>query len=390
MSTRTLSRITLPALVLLAAVTFRGWSSPTGNGAVVSAAPAQSQEKGGQEEFGPYEPVANWPEWFPNHDGYTWGAIGALFAETPDRIWIAQRGELPLPADAKPGTIYGALNRRASGFYDPPSPPVRWEHVIFVVDRNGKMVQHWAQHDQLFSKRPGRGPHTMRMNPFDPEKHIWVIDDQGHAVFEFSYDGKLVRTIGEQGVPASDPQHFGGPTDIDWLPDGTFFISDGYINSRIAKYDKNGKFLMQWGSKGTGPSQFNNPHSVAVGPDRRVYVADRGNGRIQVFDENGKFIEMWPGFRQPQTLTIYGQKVWVSDMGTSKILSYDLNGKYLYGWGVAGPSQGNFAGVGAISADQENNLYVAELWNGRVQKFRPKPNADPAKLMVRSLRGPNK
>ncbi len=376
--------VVLVALLIGSAVATR--IAPRFAGEPIVAA-AAAQEKGGQEGFGPYEPVQNWPPWLPPQ-GFTWGANGALVAESPDKIWVAQRGELSLPANAKPGTFYGLLNRRASGFYAGEEGAVlKWEHVIFAVDRNGKMVESWPQHDKMFSVKPGRGPHTMRMNPYDPEKHLWVVDDGMSQIFEFSHDGKLLRTMGEPGVAANDGTHFGGPTDIDWLRDGTFFVSDGYINSRIAKFDKTGKFIMQWGSKGTGPGQFNNPHSVAIGPDGRVYVADRGNGRMQVFDQNGKLLDTWEGFRQPQTLLITGQNLWVSDIGTSRILKYDLNGKYLYGWGVTGTRPGNLAGAGAIAVDQENNFYVAELWNGRIQKFKPKPNADQAKLVLRSKVG---
>ena len=100
-------------------------------------------------------------------------------------------------------------------------------------------------------------------------------------------------TLGERNVfhDNDDPRGFRRPTDIAWLPDGTFFISDGYGNTHVMKFDKNGKFLKMWGTKGTGPGQFNGPHGIAVGLDRRVYVSDRGNGRIQVFDEEGNFLE---------------------------------------------------------------------------------------------------
>src|SRR5207237_9160355 len=124
-------------------------------------------------------------------------------------------------------------------------------------------------------------------------------------VLEFTHDGKtLVKAIGEKGVAGSDDKHFGRPTDIAWLPDGTFFVSDGYDNTRVVKFDKNGTFLMAWGTKGNAPGQFNLPHSVAVDAKRRVYVVDRMNARIQIFDENGKFIEQWPGFVSPTRVLI--------------------------------------------------------------------------------------
>lgn len=140
-----------------------------------------AQPRGGQEEFGPYEPVANWPQPLPDgpdgvsHAGWTWGSVGGVFAESPDRIWVAMRGELPLPPEAKPWTTYGLLNPsrgNATGNDDglsatcEPANPRGWQrryhHVIFVVDRNGKQVQHWGQHDALFEMRCGRGPHKIK------------------------------------------------------------------------------------------------------------------------------------------------------------------------------------------------------------------------------------
>src|SRR5687767_7793064 len=168
--------------------------------ALASLTPAAiEQEKGGQEEFGHYEVVPNWPQPLPDgpdgvkHDGWTWGSVGAVYAETPDRIWIAQRGELPLPKGAKPWTPYSMLNPslgNATGNDDglgATCEPVakrgwerRYHHVIFAVDRDGKMIDWWPQHDKLFEFPCGRGPHKIKMSPYDPEKHIWIIDDQMH------------------------------------------------------------------------------------------------------------------------------------------------------------------------------------------------------------------
>ena len=141
-----------------------------------------------------------------------------------------------------------------------PAPKRGWErryhHVIFVVDRNGKMVQWWPQHDKLFEMTCGRGPHKIKMSPYDPEKHVWVFDDQLHVIHKFTYDGKLVMTLGTKGKRGRDGGTlFDRPTDIDWLPDGTFFISDGYGGTRVAKFDKDGKFLMDWGTRAEGSAE---------------------------------------------------------------------------------------------------------------------------------------
>src|SRR6266705_5664200 len=165
----------LLAVGLLSAAIAVGCTSPssTTSSAPAATAPAAAQEKGGQEETGPYEVVADWPKPLPDeadgvkHAGWTWGSVGAVFAETPDRIWIAQRGELPLPPGAKPWTPYGMLNpaRTSTGNDDglgPTCEPAekrgwqrRYHHVIFVVDHNGKMVQSWPQYDKLFEMTCG-------------------------------------------------------------------------------------------------------------------------------------------------------------------------------------------------------------------------------------------
>ena len=385
-------------------------------GVALPAAVATSmQERGGQEEFGPYELVENWPLPLPDeadgvkHEGWTWGSTGAVYAETPDRIWIAQRGELPLPAGAKPWTPYALLNpSRGSatgnddGFgatCEPTKQKRGWErryhHVIFVVDRNGKMVQSWPQHDKLFEMKCGRGPHKIKMNPYDPQKHVWVFDDQLHVIHKFSSDGKLVMTLGTKGQRGRDGgKLFDRPTDIDWLPDGTFFISDGYGGTRVAKFDKDGKFLTDWGSapkdpKNPGPNEFNTVHSIQISKDGRLFVVDRGHRRFQVFDQNGKFLDMWTtGVRSSPYahLITTDQSLWVSDGGTHRILKYDLNGKFLYGWGGPGGQPGQFNGPHSLSVDQDGNLYLAEVFGGRVQKFRPKKGADPAKLVGQEKR----
>jgi len=364
-------------------------------------------------EFGPYEVVENWPLPLPDgadgvtHAGWTWGSVGAVFAETPDRIWIAQRGELPLPPGAKPWTPYGMLTppRVATGNDDglsatcQPAEKRGWErryhHVIIVVDRSGRMVQQWPQLDKIFEAPCGRGPHKIKMSPYDPERHVWIIDDQLHVIYKFTYDGQLVMTLGTKGQRGRDGGRlFDRPTDIAWLPDVTFFISDGYGGTRVAKFDKDGTFLMDWGTppkdpKNPGPNEWNTVHSIAISNDRRLFVVDRGHRRIQVFDERGKFLDMWTtGVRsQPYThLISTDQFLWEADGGTNRVVKYDLNGKYLYGWGGPGGLPGQMNGPHSMTVDQEGNLYLAEVFNGRVQKFRPKPGADPAKLVGQELR----
>jgi DNA-binding beta-propeller fold protein YncE len=410
MHTRQLS-LTLLCLIALApfALSTRGASAPA------------PQERGGQEEFGPYEPVPNWPQPLPDgpdgvkHDGWTWGSVGAVFAETPDRIWIAQRGELPLPAGAKPWTPYALLtpsrgsatgNDDGKGATCEAAEKRGWErryhHVIFVVDRAGKMVQWWPQHDKLFDAPCGRGPHKIKMNPYDPEKHVWVFDDQLHQIHKFTYDGKLVMTLGTRGQRGRDGGRlFDRPTDIAWLPDGTFFITDGYGGTRVAKYDAKDNFIKDWGGppkdpKNPGPNEFNTVHSIAISRDRRLFVIDRGHSRMQVFDVDGKFLDMWP-LKSPHwpesqnTLMVnhfidQNGFIWVGDAPTSRILKFDLNGNFLYSWGAPGGQPGRLNCSHGMTTDQLGNLYLADCFAGRLQKFEPIPNADPAKIAGQILR----
>ena len=337
---------------------------------------ASRSQVGGEDETGPYEVATGWPQPL-GHPGWTWGSQGGVFAETPNRIYIANRGELPIPEKAPEGYTggYGAFGQPAT------SGKPRMENCILVVDGNGKLLENWTQWDHLFEG--GRGPHHVKISPYDPEKHVWVVDDMVQQVFEFTHDGKqLVMTLGERLVKGEDDKHFGRPTDIAWLPDGTFFISDGYINTRVVKFDKNGKFLMTWGTKGKGPGQFDLPHSIDIDAQRRVYVADRSNSRIQIFDENGKYLSEWDNIRQPYHIMITAdQHLWVADGVTNKFLKYDLNGKRLYSWGTYGSFPGAFWGVHQFSIDPAGNLYAAETFGGRTQKFTPKPGADPATLI---------
>ncbi len=180
------------------------------------------------------------------------------------------------------------------------------------------------------------------MNPYDPDRNIWIVDDWASQVFKFTNDGsKLVMTLGEREVIGDGPDHFGRPTDMAFFPDGTFLVSDGYVNARVVKFSAEGECLMEWGRSGTGPDEFNLVHSVKLDADRRVYVADRRNGRIQIFDEFGTLLDMWEGMAQPSHLLVtQDQTVWMSDPTLNRLLQYNLSGMLLTYWGTAGSFPG--------------------------------------------------
>jgi len=352
----------------------------------------QSLQKGGGDETGQYEVVANWPKPLPNHEGWVPGPIVAVFAESADRVFFVQRGEMPAPK-GRGGAflpIYGAPGRPAGDAYQP-NAPLRREHFVNVADRNGNIVETWTQWDKHWEG--SRGPHHIKINPYDPEKHVWIIDDDLQQVFEFTNDGnRLVMTLGERLVRGNDGSHFGRPTDIAFLPDGTFFVADGYQNQRVLKFDKNGKLLMTWGKEGSGPGEFRSPvHAIAIDNERRLYVADRGNSRLQVFDENGKHLDTWPNIRDPYHVHVgTDQSVWVVDGTTNKFLKFDRNGRLLSSWGTYGQFPGGLWAVHQFSVDSEGNLYTAEASNGRIQKFRARPGADPAQVIPPEPRLPRR
>ncbi len=337
--------------------------------------PALLQQKGGEDETGPYEVVSGWPQPLAS-PGYALGSQGGVFAESPNRVILLNRGEIKLP-EKLPNNFNGAWGSIGSALT--PTPVMR--NCIIIVDAAGKMIESWTQWDHLF--QGGRGPHKVKISPYDPERHVWVIDDMRQQIFKFTHDGKqLVMTLGEPGVAGTDEKHFGRPTDIAWLPDGTFFISDGYTNTRVMKFDKNGKFLMQWGTPGTGNGQFNTVHAIDIDRNRRVYVADRGNMRIQVFDENGKYLDQWGNLRQAQHVIVTADgNLGVIGGNNNKVVKYDLNGKMLTSWGTQGTFPGGIWNPHQFSVDSEGNLYIAEATGGRTQKFRLRPGADRSRLI---------
>ena len=382
--------------------------------------PAIPGEIGGQDIFGAYEVVKGWPKpisGVPGNEKWTWGAGQSVYAESPSRVFLLFRGELPniprpqtrLLPDLGPSILFpvgrlpfrdatvSALPGAGGSGQKPEDGPklwkgtvgvdAKWEHCLTVVDANGNIIEQWAQWDKIF-----RRPHYIAINPYDPEKHVWVVDDHMHAIYKFTHDGsQLVQTIGTPTVAGADGTHFNRPTFLAWLPDSTLFVADGYNGTRVAKFDKEGKFILDWGQKGNPPNDkrpgyMNNVHGIAVDPvTHHVFVNDRGNHRCQVFDENGKYLYEWSFGEEPSDVhLIYmsaDRYLWAVDRGTSKVLKYDLDGHFLYSFGTWGDFSGGMWGVHGISVDQEGNFYVAEVDSGRVQKFRPRPGANPAFLV---------
>jgi peptidylamidoglycolate lyase len=336
-----------------------------------AVAGAYAQNKGGMDEWGAYQPVPNWLK--PVREGYIERGV-SVFAETPDRIWYTTDIEV------KPTRGAGGPGSPGGGRPDPANLSNE-HHWVMVLDRNGKVIEEWKQWDRLFKM-----PHAVRISPYDPEKNVWIIERENQQIFKFSHNGdKLLLTLGEKGVIGHDSKHFGQPTDISFAPDGSFYISDGYTNTRIMKFDKNGKFLFQWGSDGTGPGQFKvHVHDVAIDKDGKVYVADRGGNRVQVFDANGKFLDAWPNIMNPSYIHITKDGyAWVVSQ-RNRIAKYDLNGKLLTAFGTYGVSPGDLDDPHDLSVDSEGNLYVSIFSTQRsgLEKFTPAPGADRSRLIT--------
>jgi DNA-binding beta-propeller fold protein YncE len=404
---------------LLVATTTLPVFSQAQPGAGFAAVPG---EKGGWDITGPYDVVRDWPKplaQLPGHEQWTWGAGEAIFAESADRVFFIQMGELPRlqrpPVAALP-QIGPSLSypvgevpfRHASqGQYasppgggapgaDPDDPAQaykgrpgidsRWEHLFLVFNRNGDIVEQWTQWDKML-----RRPHAVYISPYDPQKYVWVVDDHNHAIFKFSHDGRqLVQTIGTVGRKGADATHFNRPTFMAFLPDGSMFVADGYNGNRVVKFDKNGKYVTAWGERGTPPNEmrpgyFNVVHGIAADPmTRRIYVSDRGNRRMQVFDENGKFVDQWP-FNNPSSVNfLYANgdgAIWAFEDPTAKVVKYDREGHLLYAWGALGDYPGAFLNMHGATVDPDGNLYIAEVGNGRLQKFMPRRGARPELLV---------
>jgi DNA-binding beta-propeller fold protein YncE len=250
----------------------------------------------------------------------------------------------------------------------------------------------------------------------DKEDNVWVADKGSDMVIKFGREGRVAMVFGrKQEAPdeGTEPLRHPKPplppvdglfrqvTDIAWDSAGNGYISDGYVNSRIAKIDKNGNWLKSWGEPGDQPGQFSVPHSIAVDAQDHIYVADRGNRRIQIFDTDGKFLRqitidvpappdarpaigakptqttgtMAPG--APWAICITpgpNQVLYASDAFPGRIYKLTLDGKVLGVLGQSGKQLKQFGWIHEIACPSENELYVAELLNWRIQKLVLEPS----------------
>jgi DNA-binding beta-propeller fold protein YncE len=253
----------------------------------------------------------------------------------------------------------------------------RGAHPILEFESNGKFVRSWG--DGLFSEgkvaaipqvnwapersrysavygAPGCtscGAHSVRV---DLEGNIWVVDATGHVIYKFGRDRKELMRLGTKGVSGSSTSAFNLPTDVAFASNGDIYVTDGYGGARVVKFSRDGKYLLQWGKRGTGPGEFGLPHNVVVDSQGHVYVTDRDNQRVQVFDPNGRFLNEWKGTGGVSGLAITKDGyIW-----TGAVLR-DLKGN------VVGKLP-EISGAHGAAVDDAGNVYLAQL-TGLVQKF---------------------
>jgi DNA-binding beta-propeller fold protein YncE len=255
--------------------------------------------------------------------------------------------------------------------------------------------------------------HTVRIDRSD---NIWAVDKGSDMIIKFNPEGRVVWVFGRRVESADDEakpwEHvnpplppvngrFRQPTDVAWDSEGNIYITDGYVNSRVAKYDKNGDWVKSWGEPGKGPGQFNTPHAIVIDRNNNVYVGDRGNRRVQVFDTDGKFLRMFTvdvpvppgtvpvngntpmgenaGIGAPNSLCLTPGPNQVMYLGEStypgRLFKVTLEGKVLGVLGRSGRNLKQFSGVHQLACPSETEVYAAETSNWRVQKLLIRPQA---------------
>jgi sugar lactone lactonase YvrE len=339
------------------------------------AAPAPAQQ---QPPEIPFDSVA---DFFKLPNGMNFGEVPGVAVNSKGHVFVFTR------SNSATGPAYGASAAQLLEF----GPKGDFLREI------GKGLYGWAE------------AHTVRI---DKDDNIWAIDKASDMVIKFNAAGRVLMVFGRRKesadadakgwervdppLPAVDGL-FRQPTDVAWDSDGNIYITDGYINSRVAKYDKNGDWVKSWGERGTGPGQFRIPHAIAIDRNNNIYVGDRTNRRIQVFDRDGRLLRMFtidvppvPGTRAvngatptgaalaavvgaPNSICITPGPNQVMFVGEStfpgRVFKVSLDGKVLGVIGRSGRQLKQFSGAHQLACPTENEIYVAETSNWRVQKI---------------------
>ncbi len=356
------------------------------------------------------------------------------FAQTvPELPFESVPNPLKLPNDIHFGEIAGvAVNSRGHVFVFSRGNSTGPSYMatasqLLEFDANGTFVREIGKNLNAWSYA-----HAVRV---DPQDNIWVVDKGSNMILRFTPEGHVDWVFGRKGeashlivppdyqtvmarlldragvdvdipennnprwpVPVHQDNSFNQPTDVAWDSNGNSYFSDGYINSRVGKANARGEWVASWGSLGSGPGQFDTPHGIAVSPQDEIYVADRGNRRIQVFDPEGTYLREFT-VNVPVDVTrgkiVYGREapnatrgslapgapdalcmtpgpnpvLFIGDLYPSRIYKVSLDGKVLGVYGQPGRNLGEFGWIHGIACPSENEIWVAELINWRVQKL---------------------
>ena len=270
---------------------------------------------------------------------------------------------------------------------------------IFVYTRSQRTRLFEFDQGGTFVREIGEGlygfvfAHAVRV---DSKDNIWAVDEGSNMVIKFNPEGRVAMTMGRRpeptdavvSAPPLDPANpgkyiFNRPTDVGWDPDGNIFVTDGYGNFRIVKYDKNGRFIAQAGARGSAPGQLNLPHSLAMDAKGNAYVADRSNRRIEVFDNDLKFKTTYEDVGTPWELCIspgphqylYSSNTFPDNNDytlatvTGEVYKMELDGTVVGKFGKAGKQLGEFSGLHAIDCRNPDVLYISEIQLWRAQKL---------------------
>lgn len=222
---------------------------------------------------------------------------------------------------------------------------------VVILDREGRYLRSWDADFGL--------PHGMRLSP---DGHLWLTDAGRHRVVKATLAGEILIDLGTIDEAGTDERTFDRPTDVAVAADGSIYVSDGYGNRRIVRFDPDGTYVGTWGRAGTAPGEFDTPHSVAVAPDGLIWVSDRENHRIQRFDPDGRYVDEWTHLGATQCLEFFGDELWVvTHRSIREVLSYDsLAGRLMR----IDPSDGSVLGSIPLPGHFAHRAPSGELWIG--------------------------